>query len=112
MVTLVWIFFGSMIVDGFDRFLFSAPGGILAFLTVAGLRAALKEDQVWIAGCMGTLAYGLGQLIMEMWLKKAVAYLLFFPTAMVYGVFAGLLLGLCTQLVIKKGSKTWKTIFK
>lgn len=111
-LTLLWAVLRAVILDGFDGFLIFGAGGLLAFFTIAGLKAVLKENQVWIAVCMATLAYGLGHLLTLMWVDHSLAWLLLAPMTMVYSVFSGLFMGLATQFVIRKGKNLWTTIFK
>ena len=112
MLTLLWAVLRAVILDGFDSFLIFSAGGLLAFFTVAGMKAVLKENQVWIAVCMATLAYGLGYLLTLMWIDRSLVWLLLAPMTMVYSIFSGLLMGLATQFVIRKGKNLWTTIFK
>ena len=111
-LTLLWIFLGGMIFRGFEGFLYYAPAAGVAFLTIWGLRAVLGEGQIWIAGSLCAMAYGIAYLLMLIWLQRTLSWLLFFPTVMFYNIIAGLVMGLCAQLVIIKGKKLWKTIFK
>lgn len=111
-LTLLWVLLGAMIFRGFEGFLYYGPASVVAFLAIWGLRALLKDEQIWIAGCMGTVVHGLSCLFMLMWLQRTLSWLLFFPAVMLFSIVWGLVMGLCAQFVIIKGKNVWKTIFK
>ena len=106
-ILLSTIFSGSAV-----RMLYAFSGGILAFVVTAGLRQVLKENQIWIIGCLSAIAHSLGQLIVGVWLLNTPSYLLYLPVLLPCSMIAGVFTGLCAQLLIKRGDHLWKTIFE
>ena len=111
-VLLIRIFLGALLSGNFGKIFYSAAGGLLAYIAMAGLRQVVKENQIWMLGCLGAIAHGIGQLIVAVWMSGTSWLVLYLPILLVCCMLTGLFTGLCAQLLIKKGSHVWKTIFK
>ena len=111
-ILFVRIFLGAIFSGQFSTIFYSAGGGALAILTTIGLKYVLKDDQLWIAGCLGAIAHSIGQMIVAVWATGTPSLLIYLPFMIVCSVIAGLFTGLCAQLLIKRGKNLWKTIFK
>ncbi len=106
------IFLGAIFSGNFGTILYSAAGGLLAILTTIGLRLVLKENQLWIAGCLSAIAHSVGQMIAAIWITGTPSLLIYLPILIFCSIIAGAFTGLCAQLLIKRGKDLWKTIFR
>ena len=111
-ILLVRIFLGAVFSGNFGTIFYSAAGGLLAILTTIGLKRVLKENQIWIAGCLGAIAHSVGQMTVAVWITGTPGLLIYLPVLILCSVCAGIFTGLCAQLLLKRGKNLWKTIFK
>ncbi len=111
-ILFVRIFLGAIFSGNFATILYSAAGGALAILVTIGLKAVLKDNQLWVAGCLGAIAHSIGQMIVAIWATGTPSLLLYLPVLIVCSVITGVFTGLCAQLLLKRGKNLWKTIFK
>ena len=111
-VLFVRIFLGAVFSGNFGTIFYSAAGGFLAILTTIGLRFVLRENQLWVAGCLGAIAHSIGQMTVAVWLTGTPSLLIYLPVLILCSVITGLFTGLCAQLLVKRGKNLWKTIFK
>ena len=106
------IFLGAVFAGNFSSIMYSAAGGLCAILVVMGLKFVLQEKQIWIAGCLGAIAHGVGQVAVAVPVTGTVAVLVYLPVLIVTGIITGTFTGLCAQVLVNRGGKLWKTIFK
>ena len=105
------IFLGAVFAGNFSTIFYSAAGGLCAILVTVLLRRILKEQQIWVAGCLGAVAHGIGQLVMAAWISGTWGVLVYLPALSAAGLITGLFTGLCAQFLVNRG-KLWKTFFK
>ena len=106
------IFLGALFSGNFGTIFYSAAGGALAILTTIALKPVLKGRQLWIAGCLGAIAHSIGQMIVALWITGSPSLVIYLPVLILCSIFSGIFTGLCAQLLVNRGSKIWKTIFK
>jgi len=111
-ILFVRIFLGAVFAGNFSTIFYSLGGGALAILTTIGLKVILREDQLWVAGCLGAIAHSIGQMIVAVWATGTPSLLIYLPVLIVCSIITGLFTGLCAQILVKRGKKIWKTIFK
>lgn len=111
-ILFVRIFLGAIFSGNFGTIFYSAAGGALAILTTIGLKVVLKDNQLWVAGCLGAIAHSIGQMIVAVWATGTPSLLIYLPVLIVCSVITGLFTGLCAQVILKRGKNLWKTIFK
>ena len=111
-ILFVRIFLGAIFSGNFGTILYSAGGGALAILTTIGLKFVLRENQLWITGCLSAIAHSIGQMIVAVWATGTPSLLIYLPVLIVCSVITGICTGLCAQLLVKRGKDVWKTIFK
>ena len=111
-ILFVRIFLGAVFSGNFGTILYSAAGGALAIGTTIGLKFVLKENQLWVSGCLGAIAHSIGQMAVAVWATGTPSLLIYLPVLIVCSVVTGLFTGLCAQLLVKRGKNLWKTIFK
>lgn len=110
LILAVRIFLGAVFSGNFATIFYSAGGGLLAILTTIGLKFVLKENQLWVAGCMGAIAHSIGQMIVAVWATGTPSLLIYLPVMVVCSVVTGIFTGLCAQIILRK--KLWKISFK
>ena len=104
------IFLGAIFSGNFATIFYSAGGGALAILTTIGLKFVLKENQLWVAGCLGAIAHSVGQMIVAIWATGTPSLLIYLPVMVVCSVVTGIFTGLCAQIMVRKN--IWKIIFR
>ena len=112
MVLFARVFLGAVFAGNFSSILYSAAGGLLAILAVIGLKRVLRENQIWVAGCLGAIAHGVGQMLVAVPVSGTPAILVYLPVLVVSGIITGTFTGLCAQVLVNRGSGLWKTIFR
>lgn len=111
-ILFVRIFLGAVFSGNFGTIIYSAAGGALAILATIGLKFVLRENQLWVTGCLSAIAHSIGQMIVAVWATGTPSLLIYLPVLIVCSVIAGIFTGLCAQLLVKRGKDLWKTIFK
>ena len=106
------IFLGAVFAGNFSTILYSAAGGTLAILATIGLKRALKENQLWVAGCAGAVAHSIGQMAVAVWVSGTPGLLAYLPILIAISLITGLFTGLCAQFLLNRGKNFWKTIFR
>ena len=111
-ILFVRIFLGAVFAGNFSTIAYSAAGGILAILTTIGLKHILTNRQLWVAGCLGAMAHSVGQMIAAIAISGTPGLILYLPVMLVCSIITGLFTGLCAQVLVNRGDRLWKTIFK
>lgn len=106
------IFLGAVFAGNFSAILYSAAGGGLAILTTILLRRVLKQNQLWVAGCMGAVAHSIGQMVVAIWVSGTPGLIVYLPFMIATSLVTGLFTGLCAQFLLNRGNRFWKTIFR
>ena len=104
------IFLGAVFAGNFSSILYSAAGGALAITLTIFSRKILKENQMWIAGCLGAMAHSVGQMIMAVLVTGTPSIIIYLPALLICSIITGIFTGLCAQLLVNRGKKIWKTI--
>lgn len=108
-ILTVRIFLGAVCSGHFASVFYSAAGGLLSWLAAAGLRNVLEQKQIWISGLLCAIAHCVGQMIVAVLVSGTDGTLVFLPVMVICAVFTGLFTGLCTQVLVNRGEKLWKT---
>ena len=111
-VLFVRIFLGAVFAGNFSTILYSAAGGGCAILVTILLRKILKDNQLWIAGCLGAVAHSVGQMAMAIAITATPALAVYLPVMIAISIVTGLFTGLCAQFLVNRGGNLWKTILK
>ena len=111
-VLFVRIFLGAVFAGNFSTIFYSAAGGGCAIGVTVLLRLILKENQLWVAGCLGAIAHSIGQMAMAVILSGTPGLMVYLPVMIVISIITGLFTGLCAQFLVNRGGTTWKTTFK
>ena len=105
------IFLGAVFSGNFSTIFYSAAGGLCAILVTIGLRKILKQNQLWVAGCLGAVAHSIGQMAMAVALTLTPSIAVYLPLMTAISIITGLFTGLCAQFLVNRGN-LWKIISK
>ena len=105
------IFLGAVFAGNFSTIFYSAAGGFCAVCLTILLRKLLKQNQLWVAGCLGAVAHSVGQMAMAIILLGTPSIIIYLPVMIIISIITGLITGLCAQFLINRGN-LWKTISK
>lgn len=111
-ILLVRIFLGAVFAGNFSTIFYSLGGGGAAILTTIGLKFVLRENQLWVAGCIGAIAHSVGQMIVAVWISETPSLMIYLPVMILCSILTGLFTGLLSQIMVKRGKNLWKTIFR
>ena len=112
LILTVRVFLGAIFSGQFSTIFYSAAGGLLAILTTIGLKRILKQNQLWVAGCLGAVAHSVGQMAAAILISGTPGLAIYLPVMILCGIIAGVFTGLCAQLLVNRGSDLWKTILQ
>jgi heptaprenyl diphosphate synthase len=111
-VLFVRIFLGAVFAGNFSTIFYSAAGGACAILVTILMRKILKENQMWVAGCVGAVAHSVGQMTMAIALTGTPSLAVYLPVMIAISIVTGLFTGLCAQFLVNRRGNLWKTILK
>ena len=111
LVLFARIFLGAVFAGNFSTIFYSAAGGLSAIAVTILLRKILKNNQLWVAGCLGAIAHSIGQMAMAMLLLGTPSLIIYLPVMIIISIIAGLFTGFSAQFLINRGN-LWKTILK
>jgi len=106
------IFLGAVFAGNFSTVIYSAAGGGLAILTTVGLKRLVTRKQLWVAGALGAISHSIGQMCAAVAVSGTPYLLLYLPIMIAISIVTGIFTGLCAQVLLNRGDKLWKTIFK
>ena len=106
------IFLGAVFAGNFSTIFYSAAGGACAIAVTILLRKLLKQNQLWVAGCLGAVAHSVGQMAAAIVISGTPSLIIYLPVMILYSIITGLFTGLCAQLLVNRGNDIWKTTFK
>ena len=111
-VLFVRIFLGAVFAGNFSSILYSAAGGLCAIVITMLLRRILKQNQLWVAGCLGAVAHSIGQMAVAIFVTGTPAIAVYLPVMLTCSIVTGLFTGLCAQVLINRGGNLWKITSK
>ena len=106
------IFLGAVFAGNFSTIFYSAAGGLCAILATIGLKRILTQKQIWVAGCIGAIAHSVGQMAAAVAITGTPGLIIYLPVLIAISILTGCLTGLTAQMLLNRGDKLWKTIFR
>ncbi len=106
------IFLGAVFAGNFSTIFYSGAGGLCAILATIGLKRILTQKQIWVAGCIGAIAHSIGQMAAAVAITGTPGLLIYLPVLIAISILTGCLTGLTAQMLLNRGDKLWKTIFR
>ena len=97
------VFAGSML-----RFLYSAAGSVLCFLTAAALKDIAEEKRLWFLSAVAACAHNFGQLLVARFVTGTEKIWWYAPVLALSGILTGVFTGLCAKYtlpVLKRANK-------
>lgn len=106
MMLIARIFLSAVFSGQMSTLLYSAGGGLLAWLVLALLRPILKEHQIWLASPISALFHNVGQLLVAAGVMKTWAIFAYAPYLALSGILSGMFTGWCAQFLKKRLSSS------
>ena len=107
-VLLVRVLMGSMFAGSPSTLLFSAAGGLLAYLVMCLTEGAFADSQLWIVSALAGVAHNAGQLAACVFVVKTPGVFAYAPVLAASGVATGVFTGLAAQYLLKALKKVKK----
>ncbi|MCL2568622.1 MAG: Gx transporter family protein [Oscillospiraceae bacterium] len=95
------ILLGALLIGVPSMILFSAAGGLLAFLVMAPAVKLLPRAQIWVVGILGAIAHNTGQLLMAVVYLRTTTVLLFAPMLLLSAIITGCITGLAAKQLLR-----------
>lgn len=105
-VLLVRILMGAMFAGSPSTLLFSAAGGLLAYLVMCLLVGRFGNDQLWIVSALSGIAHNAGQLLACALVVKTPGVFAYAPVLAASGIITGVFTGLCAQYLLRALKKS------
>lgn len=86
---------------GPSTMLFSAAGGLLAYLVMCLTVGLFADAQLWIVSALAGIAHNMGQLAVCVAVVKTPGVLAYAPILLASGIITGVFTGLAAQYVLK-----------
>ena len=106
------VFLGAVFAGNFSTIFYSAAGGFCAILVTILLKRILTTKQLWVAGSLGAVAHSVGQMAAAIAITATPELLIYLPVLIAISIVTGCFTGLCAQVLLNRGDKLWKTIFR
>ena len=101
LVLLMRIILGAVFAGSPSTFLFSAFGGLLAWLVMCLLKDRIAESRIWIVSVFSAVAHNLGQMLICVIVVKTPEILVYLPVLIASGIVTGAFTGLAAMYLIR-----------
>ena len=101
LVLLMRIILGAVFAGSPSTFLFSAFGGLLAWLVMCLLKDRIAESRIWIVSVFSAVAHNLGQMLICVIVVKTPGILVYLPVLIASGIVTGAFTGLAAMYLIR-----------
>lgn len=88
------VFLGSVFTGSVSALIFSACGGLCAYLVMCLTIGILPEKLLWVVSVLAALAHNAGQLAASVWVSGTPAILVYAPALVAAGIVTGVFTGL------------------
>ena len=104
-VNVVRILIAGLLFNGLFGALYSLAGAIVSFIVMILLK---KTDVFSVVGISmaGGVAHNLGQILVAAFLVSNIKIFIYFPVLIISGVVCGTIIGILSQLILRKLPKT------
>ncbi|MBQ7692062.1 MAG: Gx transporter family protein [Oscillospiraceae bacterium] len=100
-VLLVRVLMGAMFAGSPSTLLFSAAGGVFAYLLMCLLAERFGPDRLWIVSALAGIAHNAGQLLACALVVKTPGVFAYAPVLAASGIITGVFTGLAAQYLLK-----------
>lgn len=99
LILLCRVVLGGIFAGQVMTLFYSLAGGILCWLVMLGMRRVVTEKQIWVCSVVGAIAHNAGQTAVAVAITQTPGLVAYFPVLLLSGIAAGVLTGVCAQLV-------------
>ena len=96
------VFLGAVFSGQMMTLLYSAGGGVLAWLAMVLLSRLLTQRQIWLCSPVAAVFHNLGQLLVAAGVMKTWVVMAYLPYLVLSGILTGLFTGLCAQCLLNR----------
>ena len=96
------VFLGAVFSGQMSTILYSGAGGFCAIAVTIASRHFLTQQQIWIAGVLGSIAHCIGQMAMAVLLTSTPGLVAYLPWMVIVGIFTGAFTGKCAQYLTER----------
>ena len=100
-ILLVRVLMGAMFAGSPSTLLFSAAGGLLAYLVMCLTTGLFSDSQLWIVSALAGVAHNAGQLLACALVVKTPGVLAYAPILAASGVITGVFTGFAAMYLIR-----------
>ena len=105
-VLAVRLILGAAFTGGFSAFLFSAVGGLFAYLVMAALVGLFPEKLLWAVSVLAALAHNAGQMLVAVLVTGTPGIMVYILLLAASGVVTGVFTGLAAMFLIRAVRKS------
>ena len=95
------ILMGAMFAGSPASLLYSAAGGILAYIAICLLVGVISQERLWLTSAISAVCHNAGQLLACVLIVKTSGVLVYAPALMASGIITGLFTGFAAMYLIK-----------
>lgn len=95
------ILMGAMFAGSPASLLYSAAGGILAYIAICLLVGVISQERLWLTSAISAVCHNAGQLLACVLIVKTPGVLVYAPALMASGIITGLFTGFAAMYLIK-----------
>ena len=95
------ILMGAMFAGSPASLLYSAAGGILAYIAMCLLVGVISQERLWLTSAISAVCHNAGQLLACVLIVKTPGVLVYAPALMASGIITGLFTGFAAMYLIK-----------
>lgn len=96
------VFLGAVFSGQMSTIFYSGAGGACAIAVTILSRRFLKDNQIWVAGVLGSIAHCVGQMAMAVLLTSTPGLAAYLPWMVLVGIFTGAFTGKCAQYLTER----------
>ena len=104
-VLLMRVFMGAIFAGSPSSFIYSAAGGLCAYLVMCLCIGFFKESQLWIVSALAAIAHNAGQLTACALIVKTPGILVYAPILAASGVITGVFTGFAAMYLVRAVKK-------
>ncbi|MDO4749854.1 MAG: Gx transporter family protein [Eubacteriales bacterium] len=105
-VLLVRVLLGSVFAGSISALMFSAAGGLLAFLVMALFVGRFSDGMLWVVSILAAVAHNIGQLTVAVWVSGTPGILVYAPALLAAGIGTGAFTGAVSVFLTRALCKT------
>ncbi|MBR1456417.1 MAG: Gx transporter family protein [Oscillospiraceae bacterium] len=100
-ILLLRIVMGAMFAGSPSTLIFSAMGGVFAYLCMCLLTRFIPEERLWATSAVSAVAHNAGQLLASILVLRTPGLLVYAPVLAVSGVITGVFTGVAAKYLVR-----------